>query len=392
MRSKIRSFTPSGTTQPVDLTAVSIGRDHSSPWDSFWRGITPESEIRMWDFYGGRPWVLTHTPRFGRILEAGCGLGRYVFYLSRLGIDVEGLDSHEPTVRAVHQWAARHDFQCAFRVGDVAHLPFDTGSLSGYLSFGVVEHFQDSPTTALAEACRVLRPGGVAIISTPSVSFAQVYLRLRRSVSEIVKRLVGHPIVPEPFFQYWYTPHQLRSFLQACGLQVVLCGACDLKYTFWELGAYSGGRDLWFRVADLLERTPLAQWGAQALTVSVKVGDEMHCFLCGEKNVRSCRWHAHYLPICDRCSTSPVAAYYQRRSVPRFHGRWEYNPPLLLEATSTRLCYFCEQPVRPDRLFEDFGFRVPICRECLRIPARNLVASNEFLQPRWRPRERVTKL
>lgn len=363
--------------------AMLNGLDNSSMWGTFWRGITPESEIQMWDFYGGRPWVLKHTPRYGKVIEAGCGLGRYVFYLSLLGINIEGLDFHEPAVRAVYEWASKRGFQCAFIVGDIRHLPYETESLSGYLSFGVIEHLREGPDVALAEAYRVLRPGGVAIISTPSPSFAQIYFRLRHRAKKIIKKIIGRQILQRPFLQYWYMPAKLLSFVQKSGLKVVLHGACDLKYVFYELGLR---HKLWFRIADFLEKTSLRRCGAQSFTVAVKVADEMYCFLCGRRKVRLDRWQRHYMPICDACSISSLAKYYQRRNVPQFHRKWQYNPPLLTLSVSTRLCHFCKQPIRPDALFEDFGFCLPICSECLQVPARNLQASNEFLQPRWRPR------
>ena len=59
-------------------------------WDSQWENISPEKEIRKWDFYGLRPWILKYVPRYGKVIEAGCGSGRWVFYLSRLGINIEG--------------------------------------------------------------------------------------------------------------------------------------------------------------------------------------------------------------------------------------------------------------------------------------------------------------
>ena len=366
--------------------AISSKRGDGSDWDSFWHGLTPESEIQMWDFYGGRPWVLKHTPRYGKVLEAGCGVGRYVFYLSLLGIDIEGLDFHEPTVAAVRRWAAKRGLQSIFRVGNVTQLPYDNECLSGYLSFGVIEHFEEGPAKALAEAHRVLRPGGVAVISTPSVSFAQAYFRFRQRVKETVKRIIGRPIVSKPFFQYWYTPRQLRSFVEKCGLRVVLYGAGDLKYAFWELTPQPVPK-FGFRLADFLEQTPLARWGAQAFSISVKVGREMYCFLCGEKSVPLSEWKEHYLPICNRCSNSPLAKYYKKRVTPHFHARWQYDPSYVSESNPIRYCHFCEKPARPDILFEDFGFCVPVCRECLRIPERNIIASNETLQPRWRPRK-----
>ena len=366
-----------------DIVDVSSKQENIPVWDLFWKGFTPESEIRMWDFYGGRPWVLKHVPRYGKVLEAGCGLGRYVFYLSQLGIDIEGLDFHRPTVEAVRKWSGQQGFECKFHVGDVTQLPYETESLSGCLSFGVIEHFKEGPEKALAEAYRVLRPGGIAIISTPSISFAQLYFLLRNKLKDIVKTFIGTPIEKKPFFQYWYSPRKLRSLVESCGLRVVLWGANDLKYAFWELEKQTVR---WFRLADFLERTPLARWGAQAFTVSVKIGDEMCCFLCGQKKVISDKWHKHYLPICDDCSTSPLANYYLRRKRPHFHACWQYDPVPPSDSSSNKGCHFCGEIVESDTLFEDFGFCVPICCQCLQIPMRNLVASNEFLQPRWRPR------
>lgn len=362
------------------------GKPNSSVWDEFWDGLSPASEIQMWDFYGGRPWILKHTPRYGKVLEAGCGLGRYVFYLSQMGIDIEGIDFHEPTVRATRQWGQKEGLQPTIHVGDVTRLPYDTESLSGYLSFGVIEHFQEGPSEALAEAFRVLRPGGIAIISTPSLSFAQAYFRLLRRAKDIVKRIIDLPIIPIKFFQYWYTPNQLFSFVEASGLKVVLYGACDLKYAFLELVPHSTRQILWFSIADFLERTPMVRWGAQALTVSVKMDEKMHCFLCGQKKVHSYHLKKYYLPICDVCSSLPIAKYYRKKYRPKFKGGWQYNPAPLSPKPSNQLCHFCEQPFQPDKLFEDYGFSVEICPECLRVPELNLVASNELLQPRWRPR------
>jgi hypothetical protein len=52
---------------------------NSEVWDDWWGGISPLSEIRMWDFYGGRQWITKYVPRFGKVIEGGCGVGRYVF-------------------------------------------------------------------------------------------------------------------------------------------------------------------------------------------------------------------------------------------------------------------------------------------------------------------------
>ena len=80
---------------------------NTDTWVDAWKGIAPESEIQMWDFYGLRQWILKYVPRHGKSVEAGCGLGRYVFYLSQLGLDIEGIDFSEPTILYLNKWKRR---------------------------------------------------------------------------------------------------------------------------------------------------------------------------------------------------------------------------------------------------------------------------------------------
>ncbi len=58
----------------------------------------------MWYFYGIRPWILKYARRSGKLVEAGCGLGRYVFLLNKLGINIEGLDFSEEIIQKLENW------------------------------------------------------------------------------------------------------------------------------------------------------------------------------------------------------------------------------------------------------------------------------------------------
>ena len=118
----------------------SVGQD-KQVWKEFWGKRTPETEIKRIDNLYLRPWILKYAPRFGKVVEAGSGLGAYVFYLRHLGIDIEGLEFSPEIVESVEAWQASRGLKAPFRVGDVTCMPYEDNSLAGYISLGVVEHF-----------------------------------------------------------------------------------------------------------------------------------------------------------------------------------------------------------------------------------------------------------
>jgi len=337
----------------------------------------------MWDFYGGRAWILKHAPRQGKVVEAGSGLGRYVFLLTRLGVDIEGVDFDGQSVRRALQWAVEHGFDVSFRTGDVTRMPYADASLSGYISLGVIEHFRQGPTRAVAEAHRVLRPGGVAIITTPAPSFAQLGLRAGRLFKDGSRRIKRRAVPSRPFFQHWYSARRLSQIVAESGLTVVLAGTEDLRYAAWELGAVQGS---WaFRLCDRLERTPLRGFGAQSLTISVKVGERMHCFLCGKPSVGPDALKSFYLPICPSCESDAIAAEYRLRVRPYMPFPCLYEPAA--SDVTQRTCTFCSRAFTLDLVFEpDHGFDRPACPECLARPDRSLLMSTRHLRQVWRNR------
>ena len=123
-----------------------------------------DTEDRHWWFVGRRRLVtglLERAGAGGRILDLGCGTGGVLQHLGPFG-DAIGLD---PAVEAA-QYCRRRDVPMV--VGSGLELPFADASFDAVLALDVIEHVRDD-VALLQEAQRVLRPGGVLLVTVPAM-------------------------------------------------------------------------------------------------------------------------------------------------------------------------------------------------------------------------------
>jgi SAM-dependent methyltransferase len=365
----------------------SIGQDESV-WSNEWGQLTPESEIRMWDFYGLRHWIAKFIPRFGKTIEAGCGLGRYVFYFSEMGIDIEGVDFSESTIDYLNDWKKKNNFDVVFKKGNILKLDYEDNSLSGYISLGVIEHFIEGPQKALAEAYRILRPGGIAIISTPSISFYIFAQKLKKSFKKVVKKILFRKSKPETFYQYWYRPGKLKKFVESSGLRISRYGSADLLFAFCEAGYYSEKYikegTFGYNYSTKFENSFLNFIGSQSITISVKTAEKMHCFLCGKPDANLDSLNIFDVPVCNECKNKNDVKYYFKSIVPKYCAPYVINSPI--KPVSKCECDFCSKEYLSNEIFENYGFEKNVCKDCLKIPEVNIKLCNEFIKPVWRKR------
>src|SRR6201995_770230 len=97
------------------------------------------------------------------VLEAGCGEGYGADLIADVARRVIGLDYDESAVAHVRARYPRVDM----RHGNLAELPLPDGDVDVVVNFQVIEHLWDQGQFA-AECLRVLRPGGVLLMSTPN--------------------------------------------------------------------------------------------------------------------------------------------------------------------------------------------------------------------------------
>nr|WP_255654984.1 methyltransferase domain-containing protein [Cohnella sp. REN36] len=100
------------------------------------------------------------------VLDAACGTGYGTAMMKDGGaLDVAGVDLDPGSIeRASRDYVSPG---VGFAVADVLSLPFEAGAFDVVVSFETIEHVPDGAAW-LAEAARVLKPGGRLLVSTPN--------------------------------------------------------------------------------------------------------------------------------------------------------------------------------------------------------------------------------
>jgi SAM-dependent methyltransferase len=97
---------------------------------------------------------------------------------------------------------------------DLRALAIRTGAVTAYVSLGVVEHDPEGPDAILAEARRVLAPGGVLVVSVPYLNGAR-----RLGAPWIRRRARVVAAAGGAFYQYAFSRRELSAALARHGFQ-----------------------------------------------------------------------------------------------------------------------------------------------------------------------------
>lgn len=221
---------------PTGCRLVYIG---SSPtpelWDHLWgldetsvrQALAPSKEANA---------IVAMTARYlgrnaGTILEGGCGRGQFVAALHAAGYTVIGIDFAENTVRTLNAFAGHLDI----RKQDLRALQLSDGSIAGYWSIGVIEHFWGGFDSLASEMARVIADDGYLFCSFP-------HLNLLRSIKMrlgLYRRIDGSS-KPEGFYQF--ALHQDRVVARMADHGFACCHRVHqsgLKGLLGELGPIS---------------------------------------------------------------------------------------------------------------------------------------------------------
>ena len=130
-----------------------------------------------WQYEKGRKTIQFYLERYTpeemfqnkRVLDLGCGAaGKSLYYASLGAKEVIGVDMVERYKAEAEALAAKLGFEERFRflLADAARLPLENGTVDTVIMNDFMEHVADPPAV-LAEAFRLLKPGGRIYINFP---------------------------------------------------------------------------------------------------------------------------------------------------------------------------------------------------------------------------------
>ncbi len=129
-----------------------ISKDTTPAGDIVWgTGYVPPTNIAL------RVALEALSEVRGKILEVGCGAGRFIRTIKRLRPDfvASGCDKSREAI----DHARRHNTDIDFALGDAEDLPYPSATFDAVVFFDLLEHLTN-PQEAMGDVHRVLKAGG----------------------------------------------------------------------------------------------------------------------------------------------------------------------------------------------------------------------------------------
>lgn len=185
------------------------------------QGVYGENAFNIFldQFHAARMRVLASVFRrwfrgMEKVVDVGSGTSMFRHISEHWPYEITCCDLDEPALRTIRENSPH--FRCV--ESDAVDLPFEAGEFDGLYAGEIIEHVIDPPA-ALREWIRVVRPGGVIVVTTPNA--ARLLNRVNRE-REVVN--------PEHINELTY--RETWKLLEKEGLQVLECRGIYLEFLF----------------------------------------------------------------------------------------------------------------------------------------------------------------
>jgi len=206
---------------------------------------TPADEISL---YLHTHYIQKHIAPGARVLEIGAGAGRFTQVLAELGAQMVVADISGVQLDLNRQFARQYGFERAvlgWQQVDICDLSaFEAESFDAVVAYGgPFSYVLDQRGQALAECLRVLRPGGLLLLSVMSVwGTAHAHLGGVLAMPPADNRQVTDTgdITPANFperkgnFMHMFRAGELLRWLEGAGLEVIDRSASNCLSLAWS--------------------------------------------------------------------------------------------------------------------------------------------------------------
>jgi len=153
-----------------------------------------------------------HTPKIS-FLDVGCGAGFLTNHLAKLGYNVAGIDLSQKSLDVAK--ASDSTGLVQYSQANAYSLPFASASFHAVSALDILEHVEE-PHLLIAEASRVLKPGGLFFFHTFNRNFLS-YLLVIKGVDWFIQNAPKNMHIYPLFIK----PHELEEKLEQYNLKAV---------------------------------------------------------------------------------------------------------------------------------------------------------------------------
>jgi SAM-dependent methyltransferase len=150
-----------------------------------------------------------------KILESGCGTGRWMSFFETMGNRSFGVDDSWGPLRV----AREHDPDMNLVRGNALVTPFKGGAFDAAFSSYVAEHFPEGPVPLFREIHRVLKPGALFFVVVPfNNTFRRLFVNNALRFFYALWRWREKPL---GFTEFRYLKSEMDAFLAQSGFEVL---------------------------------------------------------------------------------------------------------------------------------------------------------------------------
>jgi SAM-dependent methyltransferase len=150
-----------------------------------------------------------------RILESGCGTGRWMAFWEKLGNRGYGVDDSMGPLRVAHE----HDPNMLMARANALQTPYKDDTFDACFSSYVAEHFEQGPEELFREIHRVLKPNALFFVVVPYNNTFRRFvvnptLRVFYGIWKLRRRGLG-------FTEFRYSKAEMDGFLRRSGFETI---------------------------------------------------------------------------------------------------------------------------------------------------------------------------